>query len=105
MNCLFVHASSDHDEAAAKQAGSIEATVANADKADNFSFKVILEGEQLKLPEETVTGSKKWVRVNVVPGQYKLLVSAMAAGKAVGTPVVVVVKPGEIAKPEVLLPV
>ena len=89
---------------AASQPGSIQLTLPNADKADNAAIQIKLEGASGVIADETMTGSKTWVRLNVIPGQYRLTVSATATGKPVSTTAAVIVKPGEIAPPQILLP-
>lgn len=94
------------DRAAATQPGSIEATIGNADKAKDFSFNVTLEGlDGIVVKDEQVVGSTNWAHLNAPPGQYRLIVGAARAdGKSVSSTSVVVVKPGEVAKTSVALP-
>jgi len=91
-------------QAAASEPGSIELSVPNADKSDGFMFEVSLEGSRGPLSRDRVNNSKKWVRINTIPGQYKLSVSAIAAGKPVAASGGVMVKPQEQAKLELPLP-
>ena len=87
------------------QVGAMEATVANADKTDKFTFQVSLEGGSGKVAEETVVNSRNWVRINLRPGQYKLSVSAKVGGSPLVSAMVVHVKPGEVTRPEITLSV
>jgi hypothetical protein len=89
---------------AASQPGSIQLTLPNADKADNAAIHIKLEGASGVIADEAVTGSKTWVRLNLIPGQYQLTVSATVSGKPVSTTAAVIVKPGEVAPPQILLP-
>jgi hypothetical protein len=95
-------------EAKAKQAaakpGAIETAVTNADKTDGFTFDVTLEG-QLGKSADSVSNANGWVQINVAPGQYKLSVTAKYKGSTVSVSTVIDVKPGEIAKPSVTLPI
>jgi hypothetical protein len=90
-------------EAAAKP-GAIELTVANADKTDGFNFDVVLEGQSGKFTD-SVSNAHVWTRINAVPGQYKIGINAKSKGSAVSTSTVVDLKPGDIAKPTVALPI
>jgi hypothetical protein len=89
----------------AAQPGSIQLTVPNADKSDSATIQVELEGASGAAPGESVTGSKTWVRLNLAPGQYRVTVSATVSGKPVSASAAVIVKPGEIAQPQVPLPI
>lgn len=89
----------------AAESGSIELTVPNADQTDGFDFDVLLEGFNGKLAEEKVSRAKTWVRINVPPGQYKVSIGATVAGKRITTVTAIIVKPQEIARSEVSVPV
>lgn len=93
--------------AAAAQTGSLELTVANADKAGTFSWQVRLEdaaGQAVR--EDTVAGSRSWACLNLGQGQYKLVVSAVAAdGQPLASTTVVLVKPATVERLTVTLPV
>lgn len=90
---------------AAAQAGLIQLTVPNADKCDEATIHVLLEGAAGKVADDRLTGSKTWVRLNVSAGQYRVMVRGMVAGKAVAATAAVIVKPGESAVAEITLPV
>ena len=90
-------------ETAAKP-GSIELTLTNADKTDGFNFVVSLEGTAGKFTD-SVSNAKVWTRINTPPGQYKLAVEAKAKGSPIATSMILDVKPGEISKPSLTLPV
>ena len=90
---------------AATQPGSIQLTVPNADKPDSSTIQVRLEGSAGVIADEAVIGSKTWVRLNLVPGQYRLTINAMASGKPVSVTAAVIVKPGEIAQAQIALPI
>jgi SMODS and SLOG-associating 2TM effector domain 2 len=89
----------------ANRPGSIQLGVPNADKADAATIRIKLEGVAGVVTDEAVTGSKTWVRLNLVPGIYQVSVSAAVGGKPVSATAAVVVKPGEIAQPELPLPI
>jgi hypothetical protein len=91
-------------QAATGQPGSIELTVPNADKADGFTFDASIEGSQGKIAEEKMSDTKKWVRINVAPGQYRILISAMINGKPASAATAVIVKPQEVTRFEIPLP-
>jgi hypothetical protein len=91
--------------AAASQPGSIQLTVPNADKADNANVQIALEDAAGASTGYTLTGTKTWVRLNLSPGHYALTVSAAVSGKTVSATAAVIVKPGEIAEPQIALPV
>jgi len=88
----------------ASKPGSMELTVTNADETDGFHFDVALEGSSGKFTD-SVSNAKVWSRINTPPGQYKLTVDARTKGRAVATSMVLDVKPGEIAKASVTLPI
>ena len=87
----------------AAEPGSIELTVPNADKTDGFTFDVDLQGASGVIAHDKVSNSKKWARINVAPGQYRLSLTATVSSKPVATATVVIVKPKEQSKPEVPL--
>ncbi len=84
--------------------GAIELTLTNAEKTDGFKFDVTLEGASGTF-KESVSNAKIWTRINVAPGQYKIALDAIAQGKNTGISGIVEVKPGEIAKPSLTLPI
>jgi hypothetical protein len=86
------------------QPGSIELTVPNSDKADAFAYDVSMEGSGGKVTQDKITGTKKWVRINVPPGQYKVSIGATVGGKRTNTVIAILVKPQEITRSEVALP-
>ena len=94
----------DQDRQAKAKPGSIELTVSNAEKADDFKFQVVLENESGAVAHEELANSKTWARINTVPGQYKMSVRAAESGKPVSVSAIVDVKPGEAAKPSLSLP-
>jgi hypothetical protein len=96
---------------AATQAGSMEVTVANADRTQGFTFTITVEGaDGAIVKDEQAASSRKWSRANVKPGQYNVRVSATspasaaAPARTVADSTVVIVKPGEIAKGAIELP-
>ena len=97
---------SREDRQAATQPGSIEATIENADKAKDYACTVSLDGpEGVIVENERTEGSRTWVHLNVRPGQYRLTVSATApGGKSVSAAAAVVVKPAEVSRPAMTLP-
>jgi flagellar hook assembly protein FlgD len=92
-------------QAAASLPGSVEIVVPNADKADNFTFRIVFENAQTKVPQESVSNAKEWVRIQVPPGQYTATISATAGGKQVVRRTVINIKPGEHTKQEIPLPI
>src|SRR5258706_852490 len=56
---------------AASQPGSIQLTLPNADIADNAAIQIKLEGASGVIADETMTGTKTLVRLNVIPGLYR----------------------------------
>jgi SMODS and SLOG-associating 2TM effector domain 2 len=84
--------------------GAIELTLTNAEKTDGFKFDVTLEGASGTF-KESVSNAKVWTRINVAPGQYKMTLDAIAQGKDTSTSGIVEVKPDEIAKPSLTLPI
>jgi hypothetical protein len=91
-------------QAAASQPGSVEISVPNADKADNFTFQILLEGTQGKIAEDTVKNTKEWIRLQIIPGQYIGTVTASSTGKPFVKKQVLTVKPGEHSKVDGTLP-
>ena len=96
---------------AAAQVGSMEVIVSNADRTQGFTFTITVEGaEGVIVKDEQVPGSRKWSRANVKPGQYNVRVSATspasaaAPARAVSDSTIVIVKPGEVAKGAIELP-
>jgi hypothetical protein len=84
--------------------GAIELTVANADKTDGFHFDVILESAAGKFAD-SVSNAKVWTRLGTSPGQYKLTIEAKVKGSFLGTSSVLDIKPAEIVKPSLELPI
>lgn len=83
--------------------GAIELTVLNAQKADGGKLQVTFDGIDRNIAEETLTGGNKWVRLGVVPGQYRLSIKGTVQGNPIFTSTAVIVKTGEISKPELSL--
>lgn len=92
---------------AAAQPGSIEATIDNADKTKDFAFTVTLDGpDGVIVKDERTSGSKTWARLNVKPGQYRLVITATSQdNKPISATTVVLVKPLEVARPAIRLPI
>jgi hypothetical protein len=84
--------------------GAIELTVANADKTDGFHFDVILESAAGKVAD-SVSNAKVWTKLGTSPGQYKLTIEAKVKGSFLGTSSVLDIKPAEIVKPSLELPI
>jgi hypothetical protein len=91
------------DRSGAAKPGAIELTVTNADKTDDFSYGVVLEGEA-GTSSDSVSNAMVWTRIKILPGQYKLTVSAKCKGKTVATSTVVDVQPGTTKELSVTLP-
>jgi len=97
---------SQETQQAASQPGSIEATIENAERAGNFTCNVTLEDAPGEIVEDAaIRGSTTWARVNLRPGQCRLVVTATGADdKPVSASTVVLVKPSEVARAAVRLP-
>jgi hypothetical protein len=93
-------------EQTATQAGSIEATIENAEKTKDFAFTVTLDGpDGVLVRDEQAGSSTTWARLNVKPGHYRLIVAARSPeDKPTSSTTVVLVKPSEIARPTIKLP-
>lgn len=89
----------------AGQPGSIQLTVLNADKSDNAKIQIKLHGGAGLIADETITGSKTWVRLNLLPGQYQATVSATVGAKPISVTAAIIVKPGEITPLQISLPI
>ena len=98
---------SQQAQQAASQPGSIEATIENADKTKDFTFSASLDGpDGAVVKDERTASSKTWARLNIKPGQYRLVIAATsAADKPASAQAVVLVKPAETAKPTIRLPI
>jgi hypothetical protein len=86
----------------ATRPGAIVLAVVNAEKTDKFRFEVCLEGGGGKVAE-TVEAAREWTRINVVPGQYKVSVTAAANGSPVAASTIVQVKAGETQQASITL--
>jgi hypothetical protein len=91
------------EKEAATKPGAIEMTVTNADKTDGFTFDVVLEGQSAK-STDSVSNAHVWTQINILPGQYRVSITAKSKGTLTSTSTVVGVQPGETAKPSVTLP-
>src|SRR5262249_7264903 len=91
-------------QAAIAQPVSIELSVPNTHKTHRFAFEASIEGSQGKIAEERISNTKKWVKLNVAPGQYRVLVSTMVSGKPTSAAAAVIVKPEEVTRFEIPLP-
>ncbi len=89
----------------ASQPGSIQLTIPNADKSDNATVQIKLENSAGWVADGSAVGSKTWARLNLVPGQYQVTISATVNARIVSSTAVIVVKPGEIAQAELALSV
>src|SRR5581483_7884407 len=83
---------------AATASGSIELAIVSAQRADDGKFQILLEGKDGRVAEETLEATKKWVRIGIAPGHYRVTVQAAIGGKSVSTAMAVIIKAGEIAK-------
>jgi uncharacterized protein CbrC (UPF0167 family) len=86
----------------ATRPGAIVLAVVNAEKTDNLRFEVCLEGGAGKV-SEIVEAAREWTRINVVPGQYKVTVTAAAHGSPVAASTIVQVKAGETQQSSITL--
>jgi hypothetical protein len=91
------------DQEAGGKPGSLELTVPDADKADDFEFQVTLEPSTGALPTEKVSNTKVWVKTGVPPGHCKITLSATVSGRTVSNQAVADIPPGEIFKATVPL--
>ncbi len=89
---------------AAAQPGSVQLTIGNADKADDHTVMIKLEGAGGVVAEESVVGAVTWARANVTPGQYRVMASTTIGGKPSSASTIIVVKPGEKTDGNVSLP-
>jgi len=89
---------------AAAQPGLIELTVRNADKADGGKVQVRMSGPAT-ITGEIQPGSKTFAKENIPAGQYRFWISAKVGGKDVSAETAVIVKPGEVNKTQLDLPV
>jgi SMODS and SLOG-associating 2TM effector domain 2 len=98
---------SQQAQQAATEPGSIEATIENADKTKDFAFLASLDGPDGVVVKDEKTGSSKtWARANVKPGQYRLVIAATTPeNKPAYATSIVVVKPREVAKTSIRLPI
>jgi hypothetical protein len=94
--------SKEREEAA--RPGSIELTVANADKTDGFRFDVLLESKSGAF-SGAATNTKTWAKVDIAPGQYRLKIDAKANGAGVAQEAVIEIKPGEKKDVALTLPI
>ncbi len=88
----------------AQRTGSIELSVPNSVAADDRTVRIQMEGEGLSFVD-TVVGSPRWSRIGLKPGHYRVIVSAQASSKPITDQVVCEIKPGELLKTELKLPV
>src|SRR5579871_2870169 len=91
-------------QAEAQRPGSIELSVPNSVAADDRTVRIQMEGEGISFVD-TVVGSPRWSRIGLKPGHYRVIVSAQASSKPVTDQVVCEIKPGELTKQELKLPV
>lgn len=89
---------------ATTKTGGIEVKVSNAMTLDGRSFAIWLEGTGAQHPPEVVVGSTLWSIVNIVPGQYKMIVKGRRSGAEVMASRIVKVTPDEAVSVEVELP-
>jgi hypothetical protein len=62
-----------------------------------------LEGQSAK-STDSVSNAHVWTQINILPGQYRVSITAKSKGTLTSTSTVVGVQPGETAKPSVTLP-
>jgi hypothetical protein len=55
--------------------GSIEVSLPNSAAADDGTVKIEMEGEGVSVVD-TIAGSRRWSRIGLKPGHYRLVVSA-----------------------------
>jgi hypothetical protein len=94
----------EKEREAAEKPGGIELTIPNADKADGYQVAVVLQSAKSTVTD-SLANSKVWTQIGTAPGQYKVAVAGKSGGSAFATSTIIEVKPGEIAKPTVTLPV
>ncbi len=90
--------------AEAQRSGSIELSIPNSAGADDRTVKVQLEGEGISVVD-TIVGSPRWSRIGLKPGLYRIVVSAQAASKPINDQAVCEIRPGELLKTEIKLPI
>jgi hypothetical protein len=89
----------------AEKPGALEVVIVNAAKADDAKVQIQLDNQAGRLADELVMGSKSWVHLNLPPGTYRLLAKATSSGKPISVASAVSIKAGEVAKPELSLPI
>jgi hypothetical protein len=90
--------------AEAARPGSIELSVPNSNQADDRTVKVQMEGDGVSVVDMMV-GSQRWSRIGLRPGTYRLIVSAQSAKQPITDQAVCVIKPGEVLRAELKLPI
>jgi len=91
-------------QAEAQRPGSIELSVPNSGAADDRTVRIQMEGEGISFVD-TIVGSLRWSRIGLKPGHYSIVVSAQAANKPITDQAVCEIKPCELLKAELKLPV
>lgn len=91
-------------QADASRLGSIELSVANSAAADDRTMRVQLEGDGVSVVD-TMVGSQRWSRIGLKPGHYRIIVSAQAGSKPINDQAVCEIRPGELLKAELKLPI
>lgn len=89
---------------AASRPGLIELTVSNAPKADGATVQIRIEGPAV-ITDKIPAGSTTFAKADVPAGSYVLQISAKVGGKDISAQTAFVVKPGEIAKLQLALPI
>jgi hypothetical protein len=84
--------------------GSIEVSLPNSAAADDGTVKIEMEGEGVSVVD-TIAGSRRWSRIGLKPGHYRLVVSAQAGRKPVHDQTVCEIRAGELLKTELKLPI
>lgn len=95
---------SARDAQAASKPAALEVTVQNAAKSDGFAFDIALDGPSGRIVD-SVANAIVWTAINRAPGQYQVKVTAKVQGAALSASSVVDLKPGEIAKASLTLPI
>ena len=97
-------------QAAANQRGGLELTLTNAEMVQDLSIK-LLDEKSAVIVEEKIPNARTWSRLNLVPGNYTVVITASVPATAPATPKpieirpVLPVKPGEVTKQTIPIPI
>jgi hypothetical protein len=84
----------------AERPGSLELALPNGLSADDRVLQVRMEGDGVAVTD-SVTGSRRWARIGLKPGHYRILVSGRKDGKPINDQTVCEIHPGQLLKVEI----